>query len=79
MKTRILFVVFIVLAVCLQAQVRMSAGKSVRFEKQDVIDIATYNWPRTLVSYPVVFEGGVKEDTLSLIDKIKNKSVPFQL
>lgn len=79
MKTRILFVVFIVLAVCLQAQVRMSAGKSVRFEKQDVIDIATYNWPRTLVNYPVVFEGGVKEDALSLIDKIKNKSVPFQL
>lgn len=79
MKARILFLIFAALAVCLQAQVKMSAGKPVLFEKQDVIDLTTYQWPRTLLSYPVVFEGGVKEESLSLTDKKQKISVPFQL
>lgn len=47
--------------------------------KQDVIDLATYNWPRTLISYVVVFDGGVKEEMLSLTDKSQGVPVPFQL
>lgn len=57
----------------------MVAGQSVLFEKQDVIDLATYNWPRTLISYVVVFDGGVKEEMLSLTDKSQGVPVPFQL
>lgn len=48
MKTRIIFFFLIIVASCIQAQVRMVAGQPVLFEKQDVIDLATYNWPRTL-------------------------------
>ena len=66
MKTRIIFFFLIIVASCIQAQVRMVAGQPVLFEKQDVIDLATYNWPRTLISYVVVFDGGVKEEMLSL-------------
>ena len=79
MKTRIIFSLLIILAACMQAQVRMVAGQSVLFEKQDVIDLPTYNWPRTLISYVVDFDGGVKEEMLSLIDKGQDKPVPFQL
>lgn len=79
MKTRILFSLLILLASYMQAQVRMKAGQPVLFEKQDVIDLATYHWPRTLISYVVVFDGGVKEEMLSLTDKGREMSVPFQL
>ena len=79
MKTRIIFFFLIIVASCIQAQVRMVAGQSVLFEKQDVIDLATYNWPRTLISYVVVFDGGVKEEMLSLTDKSQGVPVPFQL
>ena len=79
MKTRIIFFFLIIVASCIQAQVRMLAGQSVLFEKQDVIDLATYNWPRTLISYVVVFDGGVKEEMLSLTDKSQGVPVPFQL
>ena len=76
MKTRIIFFFLIIVASCIQAQVRMVAGQSVLFEKQDVIDLATYNWPRTLISYVVVFDGGVKEEMLSLTDK--SQGVPVK-
>ena len=79
MKTRIIFFFLIIVASCIQAQVRMVAGQPVLFEKQDVIDLATYNWPRTLISYVVVFDGGVKEEMLSLTDKSQGVPVPFQL
>ena len=79
MKTRIIFSLLIIIAACMHAQVRMVAGQSVLFEKQDVIDLATYNWPRTLISYVVDFDGGVKEEMLSLTDKGQGKPVPFQL
>ena len=79
MKTRIIFFFLIIVASCIQAQVRMVAGQPVLFEKQDVIDLATYNWPRTLISYVVVFDGGVKEEMLSLTDKSQGIPVPFQL
>ena len=48
MKTRIIFFFLIIVASCIQAQVRMVAGQPVLFEKQDVIDLATYNWPRKI-------------------------------
>ena len=42
MKTRIIFFFLIIVASCIQAQVRMVAGQPVLFEKQEVIDLATY-------------------------------------
>lgn len=80
MKTRIIFSLLIILAACMQAAgAHGLQGQSVLFEKQDVIDLPTYNWPRTLISYVVDFDGGVKEEMLSLIDKGQDKPVPFQL
>lgn len=79
MKSRILYVILFLFSIGAQAQVIMPKGESVVFEKHDVIDIATYNWPKTLVSYYVAFEEGIEENLLSLMDLKQNHFVPFQL
>lgn len=58
----------------------LSSERPLRFYREEPINMPIYSWPRTLVSYPVVFDGNVQsEHDLSLHDNISGKNVPFQL
>lgn len=50
------------------------------FTRKDNLALPTYNWPRTLLCYPVDFEGGIRSAAeLTLIDNRTSRPVPFQL
>lgn len=50
------------------------------FTRKDNLALPTYNWPRTLLCYPVDFEGGIRSAAeLTLIDNSTSRPVPFQL
>jgi hypothetical protein len=51
----------------------------VRFEIEDHLDHPFFFWPRTLLSYPVRFEGDVNDERLSLVRRDTGETVPIQL
>jgi len=57
----------------------LSPGSSVIFEKEDKIKMDIYDWPRTLVSYRVKFEGKVITQHLKLRNLKTGRFMPFQL
>lgn len=58
----------------------LDKGGQIEFRKKDNIALPTYNWPRTLLAYPVEFEGGISgAGDLTLIDDHTAQPVPFQL
>lgn len=58
----------------------LSSHSPVHFVCQDYIGIPLYDWPRTLLSYPIVFADEIhSEDELDLFDNVAQTSVPFQL
>jgi hypothetical protein len=57
----------------------MAASGSLRFEFADRIRLPQYKWPRTLLEYPVRFEGSLSPEQLRLTDLSTGKEVPFQL
>ena len=56
-----------------------AVGGNLHFQFTNRIKLPQYKWPRTLLSYPVHFEGKVLPDQLRLTDSITGKEVPFQL
>lgn len=58
---------------------RLSSASNVIFECKNVFGIETYYWPKTLITYPVYFEGSISENNLKLINKISGKETAFQL
>jgi hypothetical protein len=57
----------------------LSPGGSVHFDFTDRIKLPQYQWPRTLLSYPVLFVGNIQSDQLRLTDATTGREVPFQL
>lgn len=57
----------------------MGTSGSLRFEFTDRIKLPQYKWPRTLLEYPVRFEGNLSPEQLRLTDLSTGKEVPFQL
>lgn len=57
----------------------MGNSGSLRFEFTDRIKLPQYKWPRTLLEYPVRFEGNLSPEQLRLTDLSTGKEVPFQL
>lgn len=53
--------------------------EALRFEIVDHIKTPQYHWPRTLLVYPVRFEGKVNANQLCLRDLSTGKGVPLQL
>lgn len=52
----------------------------VTFEKENPLSLSIYDWPRTLISYPVLFSFEVDvEEQLELIDVRTGNTVAFQL
>ena len=61
-------------------QAIVSREKPLNFSRKDCINLSIYDWPRTLLSYPVYFPEGIQsESELSLSDNKQSRSVPFQL
>lgn len=58
----------------------LSKENPVQFSRKDCINLSIYDWPRTLLSYPIHFAETLKsESELDLFDNKQKKSVPFQL
>lgn len=58
----------------------VSPDNPVRISRKDCIKLSIYNWPRTLLSYPVCFSIPLQsESEIDLFDDKLEKSVPFQL
>ena len=58
----------------------ISSDHPVRFFRTDPIDLPAYSWPRTLVSYPLIFDSSIGDGSkLDLHDNISGGSVDFQL
>ncbi|MEI7421871.1 MAG: hypothetical protein WCK18_07240 [Prolixibacteraceae bacterium] len=53
--------------------------KGLNFEMQDVLESKLYDWPETLLSYPILFNKEVNIGRLVLQDLSTGRSVPFQL
>ncbi|GHO80500.1 hypothetical protein KSD_82710 [Ktedonobacter sp. SOSP1-85] len=52
----------------------------ITFKLKDELHHPQFCWPRTLLSYPLIFEPeGIRADQLHLIDQETGKEVPFQL
>ena len=61
-------------------QAIVSREKPLNFSRKDCINLSIYDWPRTLLSYPIYFPEGIQsESELNLSDNKQNRSVPFQL
>lgn len=61
-------------------QAAVSKENPVQFSRKECINLSIYNWPRTLLSYPVCFpEGILSEAELDLSDNSLKQTVPFQL
>ena len=61
-------------------QAIVSREKPLNFSRKDCINLSIYDWPRTLLSYPIYFPEGIQsESELSLSDNKQSRSVPFQL
>jgi len=58
---------------------RLSPASKIQFGYKDVIQTETYYWPKTLVTYPVCFSGGILEKDLVLVNKKTGGEVLFQL
>lgn len=78
---RILFVLlFFSTSVAGSVSWTLKRGKSLYFSRQDNIQLPTYNWPRTLLSYPITFEEKIKDPSeLELFDELGRQTVDFQL
>lgn len=58
----------------------VSSDNPVRISRKDCINLSIYNWPRTLLSYPVRFSVPLQSEAeIDLFDDRQGKSVPFQL
>lgn len=54
-------------------------NSKLQIELKDFINVDTYSWPQTLLTYPIHFSGEIAIDNLVLINKIDGKEAPFQL
>jgi len=79
-KSAIVFC-FLLVFLSTQSQTKrvFDAQKGIKFEMQDVLNNAMYQWPKTLLTYPISFETDINPNELILTDKLNNKNVPFQL
>lgn len=58
----------------------LDKGGQIVFCKKENISLPTYNWPRTLLAYPVQFGNGISDaGELTLTDDHTSQAVPFQL
>ena len=57
----------------------LDANSILQIELKDYINVETYSWPQTLLTYPIHFSGEIAIDNLVLINKIDGKEAPFQL
>ena len=51
----------------------------VRFSCSNVVGVPTYDWPSTLVTYPVTFSDNIRAEQLCLTDLATGQQVTFQL
>lgn len=70
-----LFLPFMALA----ATYKLTPPGKVTFACRNVVGVATYDWPSTLITYPVTFSGDIQASQLQLTDKSTGQTVPFQL
>ena len=57
-------------------QAIVSREKPLNFSRKDCINLSIYDWPRTLLSYPIYFPEGIQsESELSLSDNKQSRSV----
>lgn len=61
------------------SEYRLTPTSKIIFACKNVIQVETYSWPRTLVTYPVIFTGGIKESDISLINLNTGKEETYQL
>lgn len=58
----------------------VSQENPMQISRRDCINLSIYDWPRTLLSYPVCFSETIQsESELDLFDNKQGKSIPFQL
>ncbi len=57
----------------------LDANGKLKIELKDFINVETYSWPQTLLTYPINFSGEIAIDNLVLINKIDGRDEPFQL
>ena len=71
---------FICLPLFCHGQYVLEKGGTLGFSKTDHISLPTYEWDRTLVSYPVEFSPALaSEDDICLVDEVGGEYVPYQL
>ncbi|MGI6313969.1 MAG: hypothetical protein ACOXZI_06610 [Candidatus Cryptobacteroides sp.] len=59
--------------------INVERGKTITFSMKDNINLPTYSWPSTLISYSLNFSEGVSgESDLILTDNLTGETVPFQ-
>lgn len=61
------------------SQMIFNQGDKLLFEREDLIKVATYNWPVTLIKYRITFAGNVNLEKLILTNKQSRQIVPIQL
>lgn len=61
------------------SEYQLSPDAKIIFACKNVIQVETYSWPHTLVTYPVKFSGGVKEPDILLINQKTGKEEVYQL
>ncbi|WP_163318260.1 hypothetical protein [Dysgonomonas sp. 520] len=61
------------------ANYELSPSSKVVFECKNVIQVETYSWPTTLVTYPVKFAGNITEKDLVLVNTTTGAKEIFQL
>ncbi|MDD4972637.1 MAG: hypothetical protein PHT07_24670, partial [Paludibacter sp.] len=69
-KTHLTILLCLLCVLCVQAQQIFKSEKGLRFEMQDEIKSELYEWPQTLLTYPVKFEETVDANQLLLTDEI---------
>lgn len=75
-----LFVLLLGIQVGYAQQLVVSKDNPIHIYRKDKINLSIYDWPRTLVSYPVEFIEDIKSGSdLDLYDNKQGKSIPFQL
>ena len=57
----------------------LTPADAVTFACRNVVGVATYDWPSTLVTYPVTFSGNIRAQQLCLTDRATGQQMPFQL
>jgi len=57
----------------------LEVNSKLTIELKDVINVQTYSWPKTLLTYPIRFSEGISVDNLELKNSTSGSAEPFQL